>query len=110
MGLYLYSTECAECGQEIKDGERVIVRDIEGGNYREESSDIELDDLPIEQEVRHKKCWMEKPDDDSLISELHRALKLAMVVISQHYPENEHCCEHKIKAIKDALDKVKARG
>jgi hypothetical protein len=47
---------------------------------------------------------------ESLIYELHTALKLAMVVISQHYPENEHCCEHKIKAIKDALDKVKVRG
>jgi hypothetical protein len=110
MGLYLYSTECAECGQEIKDGERVIVRDIEGGNYREDSSDIELDDYPIEQEVRHKKCWMEKPDDDSLISELHRALKLAMVVISQHYPENEVCCKKKIETINTALAKVKARG
>jgi len=66
MGLYLCSTACAECGEEIKDGERVIVRQVEGGNYRESDSAVELDDCPIEQEVRHKKCWMEKPDDESL--------------------------------------------
>lgn len=110
MGLYLYTTECAECGEEIKDGERVIVKDIEGGNFREDSSDIELDDYPIEQEVRHLKCWKEKPDDDDLIDELHRALKQAMAVISQHYPENEVCCKEKIETINTALAKVKARG
>lgn len=63
MGLYLYSTTCEECGEEIKDGERVIVTQVEGGNYREQSSDIELDNYPIEQEVRHKNCWMKKPDE-----------------------------------------------
>jgi hypothetical protein len=46
----------------------------------------------------------------ALISELHRALKQAMAVISQHYPENEHCCEDKIKTINETLAKVKARG
>lgn len=110
MSIYLYSTECAECGEEIKDGERVIVTQVAGGNYREECSDIEMDDCPIEQEVRHKKCWMAKPDDDSLISELHKALKQALAIISQHYPENEHCCDAKLKTINKALAKVKARG
>jgi len=110
MGLYLYSTTCAQCREEIKNGERVIVTQIEGGNYREDSSDIELDDYPIEQEVRHKKCWMAMPDDDTLISQLHTALKQAMAVISQHYAENEHCCDAKIKVINEALGKVKARG
>jgi len=62
MGLYLYSTECAECGKAIKNGERVIVKQIEGGNYREDSSDIELDEYPIEQEVYHKDCWWEQTD------------------------------------------------
>lgn len=109
MGLYLYSTTCEECGEEIKNGERVIVTMVEGGNYREESSDIELDLYPIEQEVRHKKCWMDKPDDENLIDELHRALKQALAVISQHYPENAQCCREKIKVINEALVKANAR-
>jgi hypothetical protein len=64
MGLYLYTTTCEECGEEIKDGERVIVTQVEGGNYRENSSDIELGDYPILQEVRHKECWWKMQQDE----------------------------------------------
>lgn len=37
-----------------------------------------------------------------------KALQAAMVVISQHYPENATCCKDKIKLIQDTIGYIKA--
>lgn len=63
MGLFTDCNQCAECGQEVKDGERVIVSQVTGGYYRDIDGSVELDCYDIELEIRHKKCWMEKPDE-----------------------------------------------
>ena len=43
-----------------------------------------------------------KAERDELLS----ALKLAFVVISQHYPEHEDCCKDRIAVIQEAIRKA----
>jgi len=61
MGLYT-DAECVDCCQPIKDGERVIVSTVCGGYYREIDGTVEFDCYDIENEIRHKRCWMKKDD------------------------------------------------
>jgi hypothetical protein len=37
------------------------------------------------------------------------ALELAMIVISQHYPEQEDCCKDRIEVVRRAIAEVKGK-
>ena len=42
--------------------------------------------------------------------ELLEACKTALVVISQHYPEENMCCSNRINKINQAIEKAEGRG
>jgi hypothetical protein len=79
MIVFLAGAECADCGEEIKDGERVIVSTVTGGYYKATEGTVELDGKDIENEIRHKQCWMKKQVENNAVN---RA-KLAQTVVEE---------------------------
>lgn len=57
MGVFTDCNQCAECEDEIKDGERVVVTTVSSGTYRANDGDVEYDCYDYQNEIQHEKCY-----------------------------------------------------